>query len=206
MLQSISFLGTSAGCPSKYRNVSAHALSFDSGKSWLLDCGEGTQQRIMTCSTVRSSKIDVILITHLHGDHCFGLPGLLATISLHRERNECPLTIVGPKGLKEMVEVVMHHSATVLNYAIQFVELENLYGEEEQRRFVGSFGGISVTAYPLKHRVPCWGYIVREPDRRGKINMKKAKEFGLKGPMIGQIVKDGRITVGDREVIAGGDF
>eukprot|EP01135_Chromosphaera_perkinsii_P006654 Nk52_evm56s554 gene=Nk52_evmTU56s554 len=198
MLQHISFLGTSAGSPSKYRNVTSHALTFENGRVWLLDCGEGTQHRIMTCPSVKSSRIDVILITHLHGDHCFGLPGLLATMSLHMTgRSDSPVTIVGPMGIKNMTEVNLQHSATVLNFDLQFVELEE-FGKEHKGtkcRQVGSFDGISVAAYTLEHRVPCWGYILQEPEKRGKINMKKAKEYGLKGKMIGDIVKEGELSI-----------
>ena len=94
------FLGTGAGVPSKGRNVSAIALQLleERGQTWLFDCGEATQHQILHTS-VRPRRIEKIFITHLHGDHIFGLPGLLGSRSF--QGGTTPLTVYGPKGIKQ---------------------------------------------------------------------------------------------------------
>src|SRR2546423_11162624 len=89
------FLGTSAGTPSRERNLAAVALVMD-GRALLFDCGEGTQQQILRGS-VRAGAIEAIFISHMHGDHLYGLPGLLATMSLHGRVE--PLAVFGPERL-----------------------------------------------------------------------------------------------------------
>jgi len=97
----LTFLGTSAGRPTKERNVSALGLEFDQDNKWyLFDCGEGTQRQIMK-SRLSIGKLDTIFITHLHGDHYYGLPGLLSTKKL--ETSLKALTIYGPKGIKDFL-------------------------------------------------------------------------------------------------------
>lgn len=95
------FLGTGAGVPSKDRNVSSIALRWteSGGDTWLFDCGEATQHRILH-SSVRLSRISRIWITHLHGDHIFGLPGLLGSRSFQDAKR--PLTLYGPEGLENL--------------------------------------------------------------------------------------------------------
>src|SRR5690625_7125939 len=95
------FLGTGAGVPSKERNVSAIALSIleEVNNIWLFDCGEATQHQILHTS-IKPGKINKIFITHLHGDHIFGLPGLLSSRSF--QGGNSPLTVYGPKGIKQL--------------------------------------------------------------------------------------------------------
>src|SRR5215213_3867816 len=105
----ITFLGTSSGIPSRDRNVASVAIALD-GVVLLFDCGEGTQHQLLRAA-VRSGSIEAIFVSHLHGDHIYGLPGLLASLSMNnRER---PLTLVGPDGLREYLECVLatsnHH-------------------------------------------------------------------------------------------------
>src|SRR2546423_11058997 len=96
----ITFLGTGSGAPSRYRNVSAFALQRSQQPGvWLFDCGEGTQHQIMR-SPLRLSQIERIFITHMHGDHVFGLPGLLASRSL-QAGSLTKVTLYGPPGLQE---------------------------------------------------------------------------------------------------------
>src|SRR5690625_2734021 len=96
----LTFLGTGAGIPSKVRNVSAIALDLlqQANCMWLFDCGEGTQHQILHTS-IKPRKINKIFITHLHGDHIFGLPGFLSSRSF--QGGNLPLTVYGPTGTKE---------------------------------------------------------------------------------------------------------
>ena len=110
----IEFLGTGAGSPSKQRNVSSIALKLleERNAVWLFDCGEATQHQILR-TTIRPRKIEKIFISHLHGDHIFGLPGLLSSRSF-QGGNE-PLTIYGPVGIKEFVKTALKVSESRLS-------------------------------------------------------------------------------------------
>ena len=97
----IQFLGTGAGQPSKARNVSSLALKLldEINEVWLFDCGEGTQNRILE-TTIRPRKVSKIFITHLHGDHIFGLPGFLSSRAFQANEEQTDLEIYGPQGIK----------------------------------------------------------------------------------------------------------
>jgi ribonuclease Z len=117
------FLGTGAGMPSKTRNVSSVALQLleERGTTWLFDCGEGTQHQILHTS-VKPGKIEKIFITHCHGDHLFGLPGLLSSRTFLG--GDEPVTIYGPKGVKEFVENTFQVSHTYVKYPISYIVVE----------------------------------------------------------------------------------
>lgn len=99
----LQFLGTGAGVPAKHRNVTSIALKLldERNEVWLFDCGEGTQMQILR-TTIRPRKIGKIFITHLHGDHIFGLPGLISSRSF--QGGDTPLEIYGPKGIEEYIK------------------------------------------------------------------------------------------------------
>ena len=118
----IEFLGTGAGSPAKARNVSSLALRLldERNAVWLFDCGEGTQHQILS-TTLKPRKIEKIFITHLHGDHLFGLPGLLSSRSF-QGGNE-PLTIYGPKGIRDYAQTSLRLSESASTYSLILVEL-----------------------------------------------------------------------------------
>src|SRR5690625_2613343 len=119
------FLGTGAGIPSKERNVSSLILDLlqERNSVWMFDCGEATQQQILH-TTIKPRKIDKIFITHLHGDHLFGLPGFLSSRSFLGAENE-RLTIYGPVGIKQFVETTLQISKTHLTYPVHFQEIKS---------------------------------------------------------------------------------
>lgn len=177
----IVFLGTSSGTPSRERNVSAVAMILD-GTVLLFDCGEGTQYRLLH-APVRSGSIDAIFLTHLHGDHVYGLPGLLATLSMNgRER---PLDLIGPDGTREYLECVLattHHNP---NFPIR-VSAPPYRGD-----------GFTVVAAPLEHSVPCLGYCLIEDDRPGAFDPSRARALGIpEGPQWRELQRehDSRVT------------
>nr|WP_307727379.1 MBL fold metallo-hydrolase [Telluria mixta] len=117
------FLGTSSGTPSKTRNVSGLALRGPGGGWSLVDCGEGTQHRILH-TTLSLHDLRAIFITHLHGDHCYGLPGLLASAGMLNRT--APLALVGPPALRTFIDGVMATSELGLPYPLDFIAVDDL--------------------------------------------------------------------------------
>ena len=117
------FLGTGSGVPSKLRNVSSIALKLlaERNSVWLFDCGEGTQHQILK-TTLKPRKIEKIFITHMHGDHIYGLPGLLSSRGF--QGGEEPVTVYGPTGIRSYIQMSLRYSGTRLSYPIHFVEFE----------------------------------------------------------------------------------
>ncbi|HYC91351.1 MAG TPA: ribonuclease Z [Thermoanaerobaculia bacterium] len=176
----ITFLGTSSGTPSRERNVSSVAVVLD-GTVLLFDCGEGTQHQLLR-APVKSGAIEAIFITHLHGDHVYGLPGLLATLSMNgRER---PLTLVGPEGLREHVECVLRTSHHNPMFPIEF--------GARRSGFSPTFDGFRVVSAPLEHSIPAQGYCIIEDDRPGTFDPGRARALGIPpGPEWGALQRAG---------------
>ena len=178
------FLGTGASVPSRDRATSCIAVRGGSDII-LMDCGEGSQRQLMI-SPFSFMKIRAVLITHLHGDHVFGLPGLLQTMSLSG-RTE-PLTVYGPKGLAKGLDMMMTATEGETIYPLEVVELEG--GEEFRVR------DMTVRSFRTEHGMPSVGFIVREKDKPGKLDRAKALSLGIKdGPDMARL-KNGE-TVGD---------
>src|SRR5699024_3767570 len=190
------FLGTGAGLPSKERNVSSVALSLlqELNEVWLFDCGEATQHQILH-TTIKPRKINKIFITHLHGDHIFGLPGLLGSRSFQDGE---ALTIYGPKGIKNFVETSLEVSATHLTYP--------LYIEEITEGIIFENNHFTVTAAQLEHGVISYGYRIEEKDKPGELLVDKLKTLGIKPGKIYQEIKNNPETViPNRDIIQRSD-
>lgn len=187
------FLGTGAGMPSKERNTSSLAFKLleERGTIWLFDCGEATQHQILQ-TTIKPRKIEKIFITHLHGDHIFGLPGLLSSRSFLGGVD--PLVLYGPKGLKEWVLCSLEISNTHLTYPLQFVEIEEgIIFEDDQ--FI-------VTVKQLEHVIPCYGYRIEQKPLLGELLIDKAKALGVpKGPLLGKLKHGEDVTLEDGTVV-----
>ncbi|MCT2537462.1 ribonuclease Z [Aquibacillus koreensis] len=192
------FLGTGAGVPSKERNVSSIALELlqELGSIWLFDCGEATQHQILH-TNIRPRKIDKIFISHLHGDHIYGLPGFLSSRSF--QSGETPLTIYGPKGIEEYVETSLRVSGTKLAYPLNYQEVfDGLVFEDES---------FQVFALQLKHGVPSFGYKVVEKDILGELIPDKLKDAGITpGPIYREIKENEKVTLSNGEIIYRADF
>lgn len=190
------FLGTGAGRPNKHRNVSSIALQLPEPCSnwWLFDAGEATQHQLMK-TPLKLSKLDTIFVTHLHGDHIYGLPGLLSTRSF--DGGVTPLRLIGPRGLRRYIETVFEISGTTLDYELEYVELDETDGQlaYENERF-------TVVASTLIHRVPCFGYRVVEHDQPGRLLVDKLKQLGVAaGPQYGLLKQGQDITLQDGTII-----
>ena len=118
----LTFLGTGAGAPSLHRNVTSIAFTRSiRGETWLFDCGEATQHQFMR-SALKPGRLDKIFITHLHGDHIFGLPGLLTSRSMAGLSE--PFTVYGPKGIKNFIETALSLSGSFTTYPLYIIEIE----------------------------------------------------------------------------------
>ena len=192
------FLGTGAGVPAKLRNVTAIALKLleERGSIWLFDCGEATQHQILHTS-IKPSRIENIFITHLHGDHLYGLPGLLASRSF--QGGESKVTIYGPAGLKAFVETSLSVSGTYLKYPLEIVEIsEGVLFEDEQ--FI-------VEARKLEHGIPSYGFRIIEKDRPGTLLVDKLKEAGVTpGPLYKKIKEGISVTLEDGTILEAARF
>jgi len=183
----LTVLGTSASTPSKERNLSSVVLNFD-GLNYLFDCPEGTQRQLMKAK-VSYMKINAIFLSHFHGDHILGLPGLLATMSMHQR--DYPLHVFGPKGVKEKVKKAVELSLLKVNFEIKAVEVKQGKIFEEENFFV--------EAFKLNHDIPCYGYVFKEKDSFGKFNRQKALELGIpEGPLWGQLQKGKKVKSGKK--------
>eukprot|EP01080_Neovahlkampfia_damariscottae_P005411 gene5411-9224_t len=220
----ITYLGTSSGMPTKERNVSCITLQLESGELLVFDCGEGTQHQFQK-SALRTGKIGCIFITHLHGDHIFGLPGLLCTISGNNPEERTILPIFGPVGLRKFLRTTMALSDSHLSFKLQIFEIvppemkdedleELIYDEYEEKggyiKFDTKSSKYEITKYldfeiiaaPIDHRVFTVGYVLIEKDTIGKLDMEKAKSLGVpKGPLLGKLKSKNDITLEDGKII-----
>ncbi|WP_312092334.1 ribonuclease Z [Niallia sp.] len=194
----LQFLGTGAGIPAKARNVTSIALKLleEKGSIWLFDCGEATQHQILHTS-IKPRRIDKVFITHLHGDHLYGLPGFLASRSF--QGGETPLTVYGPKGISEYVRISLAVSQTYLKYELRVVEIEEGVILEDN--------DFIVEARTLEHGVTSFGYRIIEKDRPGKLDKDKLLQYGIKPGPIYKKIKDGEdLILDDGTVISSQNF
>ncbi len=178
----IYFLGTSAGIPTKERNLPAILLKYNEDRI-LFDCGEGTQRQLMI-KNLKFMRIKAIFITHWHADHFAGLPGLIQTMAM--EGRKKPLYIYGPEGTVEFVEKLL---------SIGYFEREfPIIAEDLKPGDRVEFKDYYVEAFKTYHGIPSLGYIFQERDKL-KANMEKARKFGLiSGPLIGKLKKGEEIV------------
>ncbi|MCM3126679.1 ribonuclease Z [Paenibacillus provencensis] len=192
------FLGTNAGVPSLQRNVTAVALRMleERRSIWLFDCGEGTQHQFLK-SPLKLSKLEKIFITHLHGDHLFGLPGLLSSRAY--QGGTTPLTLYGPPGIRKYVETSLELSQSRINYELSIIEHEGGIIFEDDTFIVESA--------LLEHRIDSYGYRVMEKDRPGSLDPNKLAVHGLKpGPLFGKLKRGESVDLGDGLVLHAHDF
>lgn len=150
MHAALTILGCGSATPLKNRHHSAQILDL-AGFKFLLDCGEGTQWQLIK-NSIRYQKIDAIFISHLHGDHYLGLMGLLNTMSLNGRTK--PLDIISPPGLKKLFQLHMELSMAHDDFLIQWIETD-----PEKPTVVWGQKHLQVSSLPLKHRIPCNGYL-----------------------------------------------
>jgi len=164
-------LGTSSGKPTLKRNVSALAVAREA--EWLLfDCGEGTQTQIARAG-LSPSRLSAVFITHLHGDHFNGLPGLLSTMGLDRRTRDLGLT--GPRGIREYLDMLERLRVAFLTYPVVLREFSSL----SESTVVYETAEYSVSAVALDHRLFALGYRIDERPRPGRFYVEQARKLGV---------------------------
>ncbi len=189
----ITFLGTSSGVPTKLRNISGLTLRKQASKSWyLIDCGEGTQHQLQH-TNLSLKNLKAICITHIHGDHCYGLPGLLASSAM-AGRTE-PITIIAPQGIKEFISAVVQATDLHLGYEINFLDVEELNSTIELKNF-------DVGCVELSHRVPSFGYTFTEKPAKRRLDANKLETLGIaQGPLWGKLQSGESIALDNGSII-----
>lgn len=164
----LTILGFNSAIPTARSFPTAQLLEM-ADRHFLIDCGEGTQVQLRKAKA-KFSKINHIFISHLHGDHCFGLPGLVASFRLLGR--ETPLYIYGPKGIKEMMETIFRLTETYRGFEMIYKELEGIQSEK-----IFEDKMVEVYTIPLKHRIYCNGYLFREKEKARPLNMEEIKKY-----------------------------
>lgn len=187
------FLGTNAGVPTLQRNVTSIALRlFEERRSfWMFDCGEGTQHQVLR-SPLRLGKLEKLFITHLHGDHLFGLPGLLSSRAY--QGGTGPLQVYGPHGIRSFLEAALQVSQSRIAYPLEIIEhAGGVLFEDES---------FKVEARLLEHRIDSFGYRITEKDTPGSIDKELLVSKGLKpGPLYGRLKRGENVVLESGEVI-----
>ena len=195
----VTFLGTSSGVPTRARNVSAVALRLPQRSDlWLFDCGEGTQHQFLR-SDLRVSQLSRIFVTHMHGDHIFGLPGLLASLGL---AGSCDgIDLYGPDPLRDYLEGVMRTSSMRISYPLRTHRVKEA---ASSGAVLLEDDDISVRCTLLTHRVPAYAYRVEQKPRAGRFDVAQAQALGIPpGPVYAELKAGREVVLEDGRIING---
>lgn len=184
----LTILGTGSALPTKGRFLSAHVLNYDEN-FFLIDCGEGTQMQLRKYK-VSLNRIGSVFISHLHADHYLGLPGLLSSMDLLGRK--APLNIFCPKDLDEFLEVNFRISHSRPRFAIHTV-----FTDPNEPQLVMQTRKLEVFSFPLRHRIPCTGFLFRERFTEKKFNKKILQRYFLTPDEIMAIKKGADYTAPD---------
>ncbi len=188
----ITILGCYSATPRTFTNPTAQVLEINN-QIFLIDCGEGTQVQLRK-QKIKFSRIKRIFISHLHGDHFFGLIGLISTFRLLNREN--PLHVYGPKGIKEAITLQLKLSNSWTDYPLHFHELTN---KDSELIYEDEF--VSVTTIPLQHRIYCNGFLFKEKEGDRKLVLSKVLNKNIDKAYYRSIKKGKDITLDTGEVI-----
>lgn len=175
---SLTILGCNSAIPSHGRNPTSQVLQTQDD-SFLIDCGEGTQLQLSKFK-IKTSKISHIFISHLHGDHYFGLIGLLSSMSLLNRKTD--IHLYGPARLKEIIDIQLEVASVKLTYPLHYHELK-------ADGMIANTGKISVSCFSVSHGIDCWGFIFREIKNPRSVIPEKAKAFEIPSAYFNELQK-----------------
>jgi ribonuclease Z len=193
----LTILGSSSALPTSERYPSAHVLNANE-RLFLIDCGEGTQMQ-MRKSRIRFGKINHIFISHLHGDHIFGLYGLLSTFSLMGRKN--PLHLYAPEKYQLILQSHLLDFDIHLDYPIDFIPLS---GKDSVKILDDKY--LTVTSFPLQHRIPSFGFVFKEKKGDRKIMKESITKYDIPIAKMASIKKGEDFVTRDGEIIKNGDI
>ncbi|MFA5764079.1 MAG: ribonuclease Z [archaeon] len=183
----LTILGTSGSVPQKDKTFASVALTY-CGQNLLFDCPEGNQRQLMN-STISLMKIDTVFISHLHADHFLGLFGWIATMTLNERREK--LIIYSPIGGKQKFEKIMKETIKPC-FEIEYREIKTGVLIKNEL--------LEISAFPLKHEISCFGFVIKEKDKDGEFDRKKAEKLGIPpGPLYAKLVSGKTITVNGKK-------
>jgi ribonuclease Z len=194
----LTFLGTSSGVPTRNRNVTGLALqTMHSRDWWLIDCGEGTQHRVQH-TTLTLHQLAGICITHVHGDHSYGLPGLLASAAMAGRTR--PLVLIAPRPIRDWLNATMRHTELFLPYPLLHVDVEDAMVVHQEP-------GLIIERHPLSHRAPSVAFRFAAQSHQWKLDTDALRSHGVPpGPRWGQLQAGQDITLDDGTTLAARDF
>ncbi len=189
----LTFLGTSSGVPTTRRNVSGLAISLlgetgQTGKStpWILiDCGEATQHQLLRTAH-KPSMLQAIMITHMHGDHCYGLMGLLASLAMHGRTTALP--IIAPPALGELLDAFIRLTEMNLSYEIEFIDIHQVI-DDGVRLSLTPQHWLDIDIYKLSHRCESFGFGLTQTMTKSKLDTDKLLAQGVDKVHWGRILK-----------------
>ncbi|AEA45262.1 ribonuclease Z [Fluviicola taffensis] len=193
----VTILGSGAALPTSNRNPTAQYVSCND-RHILIDCGEGTQVQLRKYH-VHIQKINHILISHLHGDHFFGLVGFLS--SMHLLGRDKGLTIYGPEELEQIIRLQLEVGGARLGFELNFVALN---GKENRLLFEDKI--IEIWTFPLSHRIPTNGFLIKEKPRDRKLNAELFEEAGLSLTLIPKLKQGIDVELDSGEVIYADEY
>lgn len=197
VMMKLTFLGTSSGTPTRHRNVSGLAVQTVLDADWfLVDCGEGTQHRLLQ-TPLSLHDMAAVCITHVHGDHCYGLPGLLASAGMGKRTR--PLKLIAPLPVWQWFEATRALTDLHLPYEVEHVDVED-------RALVYEAPGVRIERHVLRHRVPSHAYRVQVQTRRARLKADALKATGLPPGPAWRALQTGEDVPFNGKVLRSADF
>lgn len=172
----LTILGNNSAIPAFGRHPTAQILQTDND-SFLIDCGEGTQTQL-TKYKIRRSKITAIFISHLHGDHYFGLIGLITSMSLLGRTQ--PLNIFGPTALEQIINLQLSVANTTLSFPLYFYSLT-------EEKVIFDNNKITIECFRVQHRIECWGFLFNEKKKPRKVDADRARSYEIPEAYFGKL-------------------
>ena len=217
----LTFLGTSAGVPTKQRNVTALAIEclnpylsksgdaqqHKKSRPWILiDCGEGTQHQLLH-TKLSMHQLSAICITHVHGDHCYGLPGLLASAAMLGRLE--PLTLIAPKSIAALLDAIVLTTELYLSFAIDFIAIEEVLETKAGKVDISlnDQHQLTVDITPLSHRVSSYGFGITQSIHRLSLNTNKLTADGVPASALwGKLQQGFDVVTGDGQQLRSADY